>query len=62
MSLVLDIETANNVQITGGDVMLGNKWLLEVDDLVQADVGVESSFNCVEDHDRTVSAPKVTSR
>lgn len=47
-------------QVSGRDVVLGLDGLLEVDDLVQTDVGVEGGLDVIEHHDGTVSATLVS--
>ena len=43
-----------HVQVGGRDVVAGNDWLLEGDDLVETTVGVEAGLDVGEDGDRTI--------
>lgn len=44
-----------HVQVTSGHVVLGHKWLLLANDLINTVVGVEGGLDVVEDHDGAVS-------
>ena len=41
-------------EVAGGDTMLGDERLLQVDNLIETNVWMERSLNCVEDNDRAV--------
>ena len=43
------------LQVTSGDVVLSNEWLLNTDDIVDTAVGVEVGLDVVEDRNRTIS-------
>lgn len=53
--------TSEGDEVTGSDVVLGDEWLLESDDLVKTDVGVEGSLDRVEDDDGAISASATAS-
>lgn len=50
-----------DVQVAWGNIMLGDKWLLFVDDFVNTNVGVEVGFSVLEDDDGTIGASTATS-
>ena len=45
-----------NVQISGGDVVASNEWLLLVHDLIDTNVCVEVGLNVLEDDDRAIGS------
>lgn len=49
--------TSERDKITGCDIVLLDEGLLQLDDLVETDVGVERRLDGVEGHDGAVSTP-----
>ena len=44
------------LQVTSGDVVLSNEWLLNTDDIVDTAVGVEGGLDGVEGYEGTISS------
>lgn len=44
------------LQVTGGDVVPSDEWLLDVDNVIDTTVGVEGSLDFVEGYEGTVSS------
>ncbi len=50
------MQTVKYLQVSRGDVVPGDEWLLLVDNLVNTDVSVEVSLDLLKEDDRAVSA------
>ena len=53
------LRNAVDLQVAGSYVVFGNKRLLKVDDLVEANVRMEAGLNFGECHDGAVSAANI---